>query len=49
MGHTSSFSSSLIKKEPVALPKAVPFKSVVSAEKIKACALIGLHLFGSRR
>ena len=34
----------LIKKEPVAHTKAVPFKSVVPAETLKACALICLHL-----
>ena len=34
----------LIRKEPVALTKAVPFKPFVSAETLKACALIGLHL-----
>ena len=33
----------LIRKEPAALTQAVPFKPVVFAEKLKACALIGLH------
>ena len=33
----------LIKKEPVALAKVVPFKPVVPAETLKAGALIGLH------
>ena len=34
----------LIKKEPVAVSNEVPFKPFVSAETVKACALIGLHL-----
>ena len=29
--------------------KAAPLKPVVLAETLKACALVGLHLFGSRR
>ena len=33
----------LIKEEPVALAKVVPFKPVVLAETLKACALIGPH------
>ena len=33
----------LIKKEPVALAKVVPFKPVVPAETLKAGALAGLH------
>ena len=37
----------LIKKEPVALTKVVPFKPFVSAETPKACALIGLHLLAA--
>ena len=31
------------KKEPVTLAKVVPFKPVVLAETLKACALIGPH------
>ena len=34
----------LIRKEPVAFTKAVPFEPLVSAETLKACALVGLHL-----
>ena len=37
----------LIKKEPAALTKAVPSKPYVSAETLKACALIGLHLLAA--
>ena len=37
----------LIRKELVALTKAVPFKPVVSAEALRACALIGLHLLAA--
>ena len=37
----------LIKKEPVALAKAVPFNPFVSAETLKACALFGLHLLAA--
>ena len=39
----SFFFFSLSKKEPVALTKTVPFKPVVLAETLQACALIGLH------
>ena len=39
----------LIRKESVALTQAVPFEPFVSSETLNACALIGLHLFGSRR
>ena len=34
----------LFEQEPVSLTKAVPFKPVVSAETLKAFALIVLHL-----
>ena len=38
----------LIRKEPVALTKAVPFQPFfVYAETLKACALIGLHLLAT--
>ena len=37
----------LIRKEPVALTKAVPFQPFVSAETLVACALIGLHLLAA--
>ena len=37
----------LIKKEPVALTMAVPFKPFVSAETLKARAQIGLHLLAA--
>ena len=37
-----------IKKEPVAVSNEVPSNLFVSAETLKACALDGLHLFGSR-
>ena len=33
----------LVKKEPVALTKVVPFKPVVHSETLKAGALVGLH------
>ena len=36
-----------VRKEPVALTKAVPFKPFVSAQTLKACALIGLHLLAA--
>ena len=36
-----------IKTELVALTKAAPFKPVVPAETLKACALIGLHLMAA--
>ena len=39
----------LVRKVPVALTQTVQFEPFVSAETLKACALIGLHLFGSRR
>ena len=39
----------LIRKEPVALTQAVPFKPFVSAETLKACALIGWHLLVAER
>ena len=38
----------LIRKEPVTLTKAVPFKPFVSAETLKVCALIGLHLLAAK-
>ena len=38
-----------IKRERVALTIVVPFKPVVPAETLKACALVGLHIFVSRR
>ena len=37
----------LIRKESVALTQAVPFEPFVSAETLKACALIGLHLLAA--
>ena len=37
----------LISKEPVAFSNEVPFKPVVLAETLKACALIGLHLLAA--
>ena len=39
----------LIRKEPVALTKAVPFKPFVSADTLKVCALIGLHLLAAQK
>ena len=36
-------------EERVAASNDVPSNPCVSAETLKACALIGLHLFGSRR
>ena len=48
MGHTASFSSSSSVKEPVvALGRTVPSNPFVSAETLKACALIGLHLLAA--
>ena len=47
MGHTASFFPFFFKKEPVALMKAVPFKPVVPAETLQACALLGLHLLAA--
>ena len=35
----------LVRKELVALTKAVLFKPFVSAETLKACGLIGLHFW----
>ena len=37
----------LIRKEPVALTKEVPFKPFLSAETLEACALVGLHLLAA--
>ena len=37
----------IVKKELVALTNVVPFKPVVPAETLKACALIGLHLLAA--
>ena len=49
MPHTARFFF-FIRKEPVALTKAVPFKLFLSTESLKACALIGLHLLvGNKR
>ena len=42
--HSELFFFFLIKKEPVALSKAVPFKPFVSSKTLKACALIGWRL-----
>ena len=45
MGPVATFSSSLSGAS--ALTKAVPFNPFVSAETLKACALIGLHLLAA--
>ena len=45
----SSFSFFLIEKEQVVPSNEVLPNPFVSAETLKACALIGLHLCGSRR
>ena len=37
----------LVKKEPVAFSSEVPFKPVVLAETLKACALIGQNLLAA--
>ena len=42
--HGELFFFFLIKKEPSVLTKAVQFRPFVTAETLKACALIGLHL-----
>ena len=42
-----AFSSSFIRKEPVALTKAVPSNPCVSTETLKACALIGPHFLAA--
>ena len=46
-GPHSELSFFRLKKEPVALTKAGPFKHVLPAETLKACALIGLHLMAT--
>ena len=43
MGRTES-SFFFLKKEPMVLSELVEFGSCISAETVKACALIGLHM-----
>ena len=47
MGRIASSFSSSSKKEPVAVSNEMPFRPLVSASTLKACALICPHLLGA--